>query len=65
MEMISFWESKNVSEVTGQPGIINIQNEVYSTTWVNPKTVFEPYTYSKDSTLGPQKVKNDPIENKT
>ena len=26
----------------------------------DPKTVFEPYSNSKNSPLGPQKVKNDP-----
>ena len=38
----------------------NKENESYSTTWVEPKTVFEPYPNPKNSPLGPQKVKNDP-----
>ena len=43
----------------------NIENESCSTTWVDPKTVFKPYTDPKNSPLGPQKVKNDPkIESK-
>ena len=29
-------------------------------TWVDPKTVFEPYPNPKNSPLGPQKVKKDP-----
>ena len=38
----------------------------YSTTWVEPKTVFEPFYSPKNSPLGPQKVKNDPkIESKS
>ena len=31
-----------------------------STTWVDPKTVFEPYLDPKISVFRPQKVKNDP-----
>ena len=38
----------------------NIENESSSTTWVEPKTDFEPYTDPKNIPLGPQKVKNDP-----
>ena len=37
-----------------------IENENCSTTWVDPKTVFEPFPNPKNSPLGPQKVKNDP-----
>ena len=35
------------------------KNESCSTTWVDPKTVFEPFHSPKNSPLGPQKVKND------
>ena len=38
----------------------NIENESCSTTWLDPKTVFEPFHSPKNSPLGPQKVKNDP-----
>ena len=38
----------------------NIENESYSTTWVDPKTLFEAFPNRKNSPLGPQKVKNDP-----
>ena len=31
--------------------------ESYSTTWVDPKTVYEPFPNPKNITLGPQKVK--------
>ena len=37
-----------------------MQNESWTTTWIDPKTVFEPYPKPKNSPLGPQKVKNDP-----
>ena len=37
-----------------------MENKICSTTWVDPKTVFEPYPDPKNSPLGPQKVKNDP-----
>ena len=36
------------------------ENENWSTTWVDPKTVVEPYPNPKNSPLGPQKVKNTP-----
>ena len=32
----------------------NIKNQSCSTTWVDLKTVFEPYPEPKDSPLGPQ-----------
>ena len=38
----------------------NIENKGCSTTWVDPKTVFEPYSDSKNRPLELQKVKNDP-----
>ena len=38
----------------------NIENKSCSTTWVDSKTVFEPYSDSKNRPLEPQKVKNDP-----
>ena len=38
----------------------NKENESYSTTWADPKTGFEPYANPKNSSLGPQKVKNNP-----
>ena len=38
----------------------NRENKSCSTTWVDPKTVFEPFHNPKNSSLGPQKVKNDP-----
>ena len=43
-----------------------IEDKSYSTTWVDPKTAFEPYPNPKNSPLGPQKVKNDAkfIQNK-
>ena len=34
--------------------------KVVLTTWVDPKTVVEPYSNRKNSPLGPQKVKNNP-----
>ena len=37
-----------------------IENESCLTTWVDSKTVFQPYPDPKNSPLGPQKVKNDP-----
>ena len=44
----------------------NKENESCSTTWVDPKSVVEPYPSLKNSPLGPQKVKNDPkIESKS
>ena len=36
------------------------ENESYSTTWVKPKTVFEPYSNHKISPLGPKNIKKDP-----
>ena len=30
------------------------------TTWIDPKTEFEPFPNLKNSPLGPQKLKNDP-----
>ena len=36
------------------------ENKSCSTTWVDPKTLVEPYLNPKVSPLGPQKVKNDP-----
>ena len=38
----------------------NIENESCSTTWVDPKTVFEPFPNPKKSPLGPKKVKKLP-----
>jgi len=38
----------------------NKENESRSTTWVDPKTVVEPYPSPKNAPLGPQKFKNDP-----
>ena len=38
----------------------NKENESCLTTWVDPKTVVDPYPNPKNSTLGSQKVKNDP-----
>ena len=38
----------------------NIHNESWTTTWVDPKTVFEPFLDPKNSLSGPKKVKNDP-----
>ena len=38
----------------------NIENESCSITWVDPKTVFEPYPGHRISPFGPQKVINDP-----
>ena len=37
-----------------------LENKSCSTTWVDPITVFEPYTDPKNSPFGPQKVKNYP-----
>ena len=37
----------------------HIENESCSTTWVDPKTVVQPYPHSRNSPLGPKKVKND------
>ena len=38
----------------------NIENKSCLTTGVQPKTVFEPYPDFKNSSVGPQKVQNDP-----
>ena len=38
----------------------NTEYESCSTSWVDPKTVFEPYTDHKSIPLGPQKVQNKP-----
>ena len=44
----------------------SIENKNWSTTRVDPKTVFEPFPDPKMSQLGPQKVENDPkIESKS
>ena len=48
---------KSNSNVTIQ-GII--ENESCSTTWVDPKTVFESHIEPEKSLLGPKKVKNKP-----
>ena len=37
-----------------------IENKSCSTTWVDPKKVFESFPKPKNSPLGHQKVKNDP-----
>ena len=37
-----------------------MQNRNHSTTWVNPKTIYELFPSPINSSLGPQKVKNDP-----
>ena len=37
-----------------------IQNESFSTTWVDPKTVLEPHIEPKNSPLGPRKSKMTP-----
>ena len=37
-----------------------IENESCSTTWVDSKTAFEPYTDPKNSPFGPKKVKKLP-----
>ena len=37
-----------------------IENKRWSTSWVDPKTVVEPYPDPKRNPLGLQKVKNDP-----
>ena len=37
-----------------------MENKSWSTIWVDPKTVFEPYTYPKNRPLGSQKVKSYP-----
>ena len=37
-----------------------IGNKSCSTTWVDPKTVFEPYPDSQISPFGPRKAKNNP-----
>ena len=36
-----------------------IENKSFSTTWVDPKTVFEPYPDQQNSPLRPQKFKID------
>ena len=38
----------------------NTENESCWTTWIDPKTVFEPHIEPKNSPLGPQKVNNSP-----
>ena len=48
---------KSKSKVTIE---VNIENKSCSTTWVDPKTFFEPYPGPKNSPLGSQKLKNDP-----
>ena len=37
-----------------------IENKSSSTTWIVPKRVFEPYSYTENSPLRPQTAKNDP-----
>ena len=37
-----------------------IERKIFTNTWVDPKTVLEPYHDPKNSPLEPQKVKNDP-----
>ena len=37
-----------------------IERKIFTNTWVDPKTVSEPYHDPKNSPLEPQKVKNDP-----
>ena len=37
-----------------------IENESRSTTWVDPKTVFEPHIEPKNISLGPKKSKKSP-----
>ena len=39
---------------------VKLENESISATWVEPKTVGEPYHNPKNTLLGSQKVKNDP-----
>ena len=36
-----------------------IKNESCSSTWVDPKTAYEPFPNPKNRPLGPQKVKSD------
>ena len=48
---------KSTSKVTIEQ---NVENRSFSTTWVDPKTVFEPYPDPKNSPLGPPKVKMTP-----
>ena len=43
----------------------NIENESCSTTWVDPKTVIEPYSDRQISLLGPQKTKKTTIKIKS
>ena len=38
----------------------NIENESYSTTWVDPKTVAKPYSNPQSSPFGPHKTKMTP-----
>ena len=54
---------KNDPKIKSKSNVIiegNKENERCSTTWEDPKTVFEPFPNLKNSLLGPQKVKNDP-----
>ena len=37
-----------------------IERKIFTNTWVDPKTVLEPYQDPKNSPLGPEKLKNDP-----
>ena len=47
-------KSKSKDRIEG-----TIKNESCSTTWVDPKTVFEPHIEPVNSPLGPQNVKNN------
>ena len=64
---ISFWTLPKPHKVENDPKIKSkskvriggtIENISCSTTWVDPKTVFEPYPDPTNSPLGPKKVKN-------
>ena len=67
------WTQKQFCNTTPTPKIIwapkspkwpqnqvNIENESCSTTWGDPKSVYEPYANPKNSPLGPQKLKMTP-----
>ena len=38
----------------------SLKSKIYLSTWVQPKTVCEPYPDPKNNPIGPQKIKNDP-----
>ena len=56
--------SKMTQKVSDNQNLLlkkTFKNKSCSTAWVDPKTVVEPIPNPKNSPLGHQKVKNDPL----